>query len=212
MRNLWLVSVAVVVVTIAAWAALYVTHPIEQAAPRDTCKPSAVAVRDYSLYRFLLQETLRVAETMDRAVIFIAETTDRASNYTSGAYFSFEGLQTRVSESGSDLTLSREALTNFRQLSSHSTLLDRSQFADLPVVLSNEAEIYDVFASGGGWSSLGASTIVRFSRIGFSCDGHQAVLYRSEGCGWLCGGEVITILEAAGDRWEVVASRVLSIS
>lgn len=212
MWKLWVISATtLVVVAVAVLAAQYLVYAPDQLSPSRACDSSAIEARDYSLYRYLLQESVRASQMMDRETIFVTEAIGPGSRFSSD-HFSFEDLQANISQSRSDFALSREAVGNFRQLSADESRLDRTRFADLPVVLVSEAEIDNVFANKGGWNALGATAIVRFSRIGFSCDGRQAVMYRSESCGSLCGGGDLVILEADGDRWKVVQNIVLWIS
>jgi len=149
---------------------------------------------------------------MDGATILIPETTKVSDFYLSREDFSVERLPTERLGSGHNVMLSKDAVANFHRLSPESFPLDRGQFAELPIVISDREEVDDIFENKGGWGALGASTIVHFSRIGFSCGGNQALVYRSRSCGRRCGTGDLVVLEKNGSKWQVVLTRLLWIS
>jgi hypothetical protein len=201
-----------IVVGFGVIALQYLVYPPEFPPPPEPCDSSAIGSRDYSIYRALLKKNTSQPRLMDGATIFIPETAEVSDIYLSHEDFSVEALPKEILEKGKDVVLSKDAVANFLRVSPEITALDREQFAGLPLVLSSRAEVDDVFENKGGWEALGASTIVRFSRIGYSCDGNQALLYRSQSCGGLCGSGDLVILEKKGDKWQVVLTRMLWIS
>jgi hypothetical protein len=201
-----------IVVGFGVIALQYLVYPPEFPPPPEPCDSSAIGSRDYSIYRALLKKNTSQPRLMDGATIFIPETAEVSDIYLSHEDFSVEALPKEILEKGKDVVLSKDAVANFLRVSPEITALDREQFAGLPLVLSSRAEVDDVFENKDGWEALGASTIVRFSRIGYSCDGNQALLYRSQSCGGLCGSGDLVILEKKGDKWQVVLTRMLWIS
>lgn len=111
----------------------------------------------------------------DGATILVSETTRVSESYLSNDDLSVGKLPAEIIKGEKNVVLSPDAVANFLCSSKQIVRLDREQFSGLPLVFSDQAEVDDVFANEGGWEALGASTIVRFSRIGFSCDGNQAL-------------------------------------
>ena len=200
------------VVAVAILVLQYVSYQPNIPPPPEPCDSNKIGERDYSIYRAVLEGNDYRLRALDGAVIFIHETEQVPDYYLSHEDFSVERLPTEIQEEGKNVTLSRDAVTNFLRLSTSNAPLDREQFTDLPIVLTDQSEVDDVFANKGGWDALGASTIVRFSRIGFRCDGNQALMYRSQSCGVLCGHGDLVILEKSGNRWQIVLTRMLWIS
>ena len=210
MRSLWVISA--IIVAAGIFALQYFAYAPEFPPPPEPCDSSAIGPRDYSIYRNLLEEDYSVPRIADGATIFIPEATQVSERHVPRDDASIRRLRAEILESRERVTLSPDALSNFLRMSSDQTPFSKEQFDDLPIVLSSEREIDDVFENKGGWSALGVSTILRFSRIGFSCDRSQALLYRSLSCGRLCGGGDLVILEKDNNGWRAVLNISLWVS
>ena len=62
---------------------------------------------------------------------------------------------------------------------------------------------------GDGWAAFaraypGSEGITAFSRVGFSRDGTQALVYRSNSCSMVCGGGEVILLQKSGGSWSVL--------
>ncbi len=210
MRKLW--SIPITVVAVAILMLHYVVYTPNIPPLPEPCDSNRIGERDFSIYRALLEKNYSQPRTTDGATIFIPETTTVSDIYLTHDDFSVERFPEEILESGKNVVLSRDAVVNFLRLATEIDLIDREQFTDLPLVLTDRVEVEDVFQNKGGWAALGASTIVRFSRIGFSCDGIQALMYRSLSCGGLCGSGDLVVLEKKRNQWKVVLARLLWIS
>jgi len=112
-------------------------------------------------------------------------------------------------ESRSDI--SREVIADYAAVNQVPRLLSADMFAtQLPVRLLSRAELNRLLESvevgtdtRGFPEPLPAAGRVRFSRVGFSPDGRQAVLYVDFLCGGLCGSGQLMFLEKTDDRWQV---------
>lgn len=210
MRKLWIASA--VIVAIAVLILQYIAYSPKIPAPPEPCDTNALRHADYSVYRTLLEDNYSQPRIADGATIFVPETIQVSERYLSETDYRFEYISMNHERFREDVNLSRDAVDNFLRLSGDQMLLSRESFEDLPIVLTNEVEIDDVFQNKGGWSALGASMIVRFSRIGFSCDLNQALLYRSQSCGPLCGHGDLVVLELDDGEWRIVSILPLWIS
>jgi hypothetical protein len=98
-------------------------------------------------------------------------------------------------------------VANFSRLSDREDALQREYFSELPIVLTEQQEVDELFSTdgtAGGWAALGDSAIVRFSRVGFDCHQSQALMYESYSCGSLCGSGDLLLLVKTGTGWRVV--------
>ncbi len=149
----------------------------------------------------------------DGATILVPETIQVSDRYLPpDIRLSVRESAVQVQQSRGKVGLSQDAVANFLRMSADQTPLAQENFEDLPIVLTSQAEIDDVFQNKGGWSALGASSILRFSRIGFNCSRDQALLYQSQSCGRLCGGGELLILEKDAEQWQTVSTLSLWIS
>ncbi len=210
MRKLWIASA--VIVAVAVLIVQYIAYSPEFPVAPEPCDSNALRQSDYSVYRTLLEDNYSQPRIADGATIFVPKTIQVSERYLSETDYRFEYISMKHERFREDVNLSPDAVNNFLRLSGDQMLLNRESFEDLPIVLTNEVEIDDVFQNKGGWSALGASMIVRFSRIGFSCDLDQALLYRSQSCGPLCGYGDLVVLELDDGEWRIVSILMLWIS
>jgi hypothetical protein len=76
-------------------------------------------------------------------------------------------------------------------------------------VVQDSAQLESIFKKGGGdWLAYykqfpGSPGLLTFSRVGFSTDGAQALLYVSSNCGGLCGGGYYVVMERHNGRWVI---------
>jgi len=209
-QKLWII--AAVLFAIAILVTQYVTYAPDIPPPPERCDSDRMGDRDYSIYRGLLEESSSLPRPMNGMVIFIPEAKQVSGSYFSDKNHVIERLSAEIREQGKNVTLSKDAVTNFLRMSTENFPLERERFTDLRIVLTTESELDDAFANKGGWNALAGSAIVGFSRIGFSCDGNQALMRRSYGCGSLCGESSLILLEKRANRWEAVISVLLSIA
>ena len=210
MRKHWIVLIAFVAVVVLTLQ--YIFYSPDFPPPPESCDSNAIGPQDYLIYRTLLKERHSGPRVGAGATILVYEGFEIPEVSLSPSDFSIERLQAEIVKSGEDLKLSPDTVANFSRMSTDVISLDRQQFLDLPLVLASQAEISDVFAKDDGWAALGTSNIVRFSRIGFSCQRNQALVYESQSCGSLCGSGGLLILKKDEDRWRVVLGILLWIS
>lgn len=127
----------VVVAAVAVLALQYVAFPPELPPPSEPCDSSTVGTRDYAIYRTMLDESISQPRIRDGATIFVAETAEVSDIYLSHDDFSVDKLPAEIVESGRNVVLSQDAIANFLQLSTETVRLDRLQFTDLLLVLSD---------------------------------------------------------------------------
>jgi len=91
------------------------------------------------------------------------------------------------------------------------------------VVLVDRKELVELFEhwtgprTSDGWELFRArfsdtAVVVRLSRVGFSADCSQALVYVGAGCGWRCGHGVLILLARHGETWTVSNGRELWIA
>jgi hypothetical protein len=106
-----------------------------------------------------------------------------------------------------DPNLGQKTLDAFREANIRQTSLQRlfHPAVDYEIVDDSSSQLRSVFRSGG-WPAFyklfpGSQGILTFSRVGFSPDGVQALLYVKNRCGDLCGGSAYVVLERHNDHW-----------
>jgi hypothetical protein len=179
--------------------------------PGPTCAAGEPADADYMVYRKVLLNRVR-SEVGDRKTILVLETVD-ASDYEIQA--SANGhLAVKDPSYKGDGDISNTVVGNFIRSSSSIVDIEPDHFRDLDIVFSSKAEIDDLFSEGisAGWRAVGNSSIYRFSRVGFSCSGNQALVYVSMSCGGLCGRGSLVALEKQNGEWEETLVEGLWIS
>ena len=211
MRNLWIALT--VVSAIGLITVQYNAYSPEFSPPPEQCGPSTIESPDYSIYRYFLGQYAPEHRSDWGTAILISETEPVSNPYLSNSDISIGNVITKMAASSKDVTLSQNTVSNFLQVSTDVAPLNREQFDELQIMLSDEAELDELLEKRGGWGELyspeGVSKVVRFSRIGFSCDGNQALMYRSEFCGPTCGHGLLQVIEKSGNYWPVVLSRTV---
>ncbi len=150
---------------------------------------------DYTIYRslllpiiaehsdFLLQfgKAKGKAEPEPGGVILVTET------ISVGYYFDApypDELTALEDQQVDEITIS-----DFSKVKEFETRISTEEFADLSVVLASPEELDQAYSSDYDLSSggaLGRSNIVEFSRVGFNCQGNEALVLMSvSGGGWL---------------------------
>jgi len=211
MGKLW--GASAVIIGLAVLVVQYIAYTPDFPPPPEACDSNALSIEDYTIYRSLLEKHYSMPRITDGATIFVPETIQVSDRYLRpDIYLSAKEAWIDVQQSQGSVGLSQDAVANLLRMSADQTPLAREHFENLPIVLTSQAEIDDVFQNKGGWSALGASTILRFSRIGFNCSRDQALLYRSQSCGLLCGSGQLLILEKDGEQWQTVSTLFLWIS
>lgn len=191
------------IVAVSVFALQNTAYSPELPPPPERCSPSTIGARDYTLYRDLLGQYAPYGSTRTAKTIVITETVQVPDHYWSNAKFSVARFIADMQASRKDVALSENTASNFVRVYDENILLDREQLDELPLVFPNEEELDNVIVDEGGWAaprvSGKVSEIVRLSRIGFSCDGTQALLYRSETCGAVyCGHGVRFAMKSNG--------------
>lgn len=125
----------------------------------------------------------------------------------------------RIIRLGGWETLDEAALDDFEARNQQSvTIENRFHLEPSRVELIDLAEIHDLFGeNGSGWKGFygkypDAGGIVTFSRVGFSRDRTQAVVYVGVQSNWLAGYGQLVMLVRDGDKWRKDASQGLWIS
>lgn len=105
--------------------------------------------------------------------------------------------------------LKRTTIDAFREVNKKQASLRRSFHLGVDYELVDSTQLEPFFKRGGGdWPAFykrfpSSSGIVRFSRIGFSEDGMQALFYLNNHCGGLCGTGMYVVMEKRNGRWAI---------
>jgi len=98
-------------------------------------------------------------------------------------------------------TLQRASLNSFRDVNARPASFQRLFHLPVTYELVGKAVIDGLFKQGGWWTDYykkypSSQGILSLSRVGFSPDGKQAVLYASNGCGGKCGTGTYVVMES----------------
>lgn len=78
---------------------------------------------------------------------------------------------------------------------------------EVKYVLISEEEKDELARTGDFWSAFSdkyrGQAMVTFSRVGFSSDMDQALVYAGEGCGWKCGRGDFVLLIKENNAWTI---------
>jgi hypothetical protein len=101
-------------------------------------------------------------------------------------------------------TLKRKTLDAFREVNGQQATLQHSFHIAFDYELIDSTQLHSLFKNGS-WPAFyrrfpGSSGFLGLSRVGFSGDGKQALLYVSNKCGELCGGGMYVVMERRGGR------------
>lgn len=100
-------------------------------------------------------------------------------------------------------------LNSFRDANAHPAPLRPRFQLSLPYELVDKGEIDAIFENNGWWTDYDkkypdSQGFLAVSRIGFSADGKQAMLYSANSCGGKCGAGTYVVMGKVGDSWRVV--------
>jgi hypothetical protein len=114
-------------------------------------------------------------------------------------------------------TLQITTLNSFRDANTHSVPFRPSFQLPVAYELVDKAEIDAIFKKGGWWKDYyskypNSQGFLTLSRVGFSTDGKQAVLYAKNGCGGKCGTSTYVVMERVEPGWKVVKEILIWIS
>lgn len=113
--------------------------------------------------------------------------------------------------------LQASTLKSFRDANAHAAAL-RPQFQlSLPYELVDKGEIDAIFKNNGWWTDYykkypDSQGFLAVSRIGFSADGKQAMLYSANGCGGKCGTGTYVVMAKVGGSWRVMKEILIWVS
>jgi hypothetical protein len=208
MRNLYILVCGIVIVSVIIIQYEYFVADPPQ--PPGPCDQHSIDPIDYSVYRSILP-THESVRGVPGKIILVMEAVDisdrgRVDHRIAGQVTDFYTPM--------GVNFSRSAIDNYLRNRGHVAQLDPEKFRDLPIVVADATEIEEIFSGGvdHGWESLGEATIVNFSRIGFSCERNQALVYLAYQCGPLCGKGRLIFLEKKENIWKPVFERGLWIS
>ncbi len=100
-------------------------------------------------------------------------------------------------------------LNSFRDANAHPAPLRPRFQLSLPYELVDKGETDAIFQNNGWWTDYykkypDSQGFLVVSRIGFSADGKQAMLYSANRCGGKCGAGTYVVMEKVGGGWRVV--------
>jgi hypothetical protein len=113
--------------------------------------------------------------------------------------------------------LQASTLNSFRDANTHPAPLRPRFQLSLPYELVDKGEIDAIFENNGWWTDYykkypDSQGFLAVSRIGFSADGKQAMLYSANGCGGKCGAGTYVVMEKVGASWRVAKEILMWVS
>lgn len=103
--------------------------------------------------------------------------------------------------------LKRETIDGFQDVNKQQGVFQRSFRVAFDYELLDSSQLESAFKDGS-WTAYykrfpGSPGVLRFSRVGFSADGNQALFCVSNQCGALCGGGDYVIMGRHQGRWVI---------
>lgn len=105
-------------------------------------------------------------------------------------------------------SIDQSTLDDFHKANAHQAKLRRLFHLNIQYQVVDEAWMESEFKIHHGWPAFYArfpnsQGILTISRVGFSKDGRQALVYIKNSCGGLCGGGNYMLMEKRDGRWEI---------
>jgi hypothetical protein len=108
-------------------------------------------------------------------------------------------------------------LEAFRKMNTEQAALRRSFQLGIDYDLVDAGQIDAIFKNGGWWPEYyrafpGSQGELTLSRVGFSGDGKQALLYASNSCGGKCGSGDYVLMQKREGRWVIAKEIIMWVS
>jgi hypothetical protein len=190
-------------------------------------KPSAqnanVSEAEYEVFSAYISESFvgaigkdRVGNTVSQIVIVNRTESDKEDLEDLGA--------NDMPPGGAEKYLRKEApslragtINNFRRANVRQAQLALRFHLPLQYQLVPAEKIGSILKDVGSWPEYykqypGAQGHLAISRVGFSADGKQALLYASNRCGWKCATGSYVVMEKHGATWKILKEVFLWVS
>lgn len=115
-----------------------------------------------------------------------------------------------------NLKIDRQIIADFNKKNGQAYSFKGDSFAPRKNSFISKSQMEEIFKNDGGWDTFrkiyGRIGIAQFSRVGFSSDKTQAVIYQGIQEDWLAGGGSLLFLMKENGAWVVKAAARLWVS